>query len=201
MNSDESEFQEVLVDVPKRDKDGNPISFDSLGPGGARNKDGTLKAQYKNPRRPKPANEPQFDARTSRENDARRRREEEAEERRRQQDFDRKLLLIDKYVIPFAENYLIPAAAKVWDTKGRPLWDAKVVPGGKRLAKRLFRSKKSEQEVPTAAAHSPRFAAETDNAQHGADHTVEMSADQAAVEDTAVADVIRIDKYQDRRSA
>jgi hypothetical protein len=199
MNSDESEFQEVLVDVPKRDKDGNPISFDSLGPGGARNDNGTLKAQYRNPRRPKPADEPRADERTSHENDARRRREEEeAEERRRQQDFDRTLLLIDKYVIPFTKNYLIPGATKLWDTKGRPLWDTKVVPGGKRLAQRLFRPKMSEPEVPTVNDDASEFAAETANPLATFQH---RSADQEAVEDTAVADVIQIDKYQDRRSA
>lgn len=205
MNIDNSEFQEVLVDVPKHDKDGNPISFDSLGPGGARNDDGTLKVQYRNPRRPKPANQPRADERSSRENDARRRREEEAEERRRQQNFDRTLLLIDKYVIPLTKNYLIPGATKLWDTKGRPLWDTKVVPGGKRLAQRLFRPKLSEPEVPTVNGDAPEFAAETANPpaafRHSTNHTVEMSAEKEAVEDTAVADVIQIDKYQDRRSA
>jgi hypothetical protein len=52
---------------------------------------------------------------------------------------------------------------------------------------------------------TPEFAAETANplatSQHSTDHTVEISTVQEAVEDTAVADVIQIDKYQDRRSA
>lgn len=194
MNSDESEFQEVLVDVPKRDKDGNPISFDSLGPGGARNDDGRIKVQYRNPRRPKPAEAPRAEERTNQENDARRRREEEAEERRRQQDFDRKMLLFDKYVVPFAKNYLIPGAIMLWDTKGRPLWDTKVAPGGKRLAQRLFRPKMSEPKAPTVNEDASEFAAETVNPLATSQH---MSADQ----DGSVADVIQIDKYQVRRSA
>lgn len=205
MNSDKSEFQEVLVDVAKRDKDGNPISFDSLSSGGARNANGSLKAQYRNPRPSKPANDSESDERTSRENEWRRRRAEETEERRRQQDFERNLLLIDKYAIPFTKNYLIPGATKLWDTKGRPFWDTKVLPGGKRLAQRLFRPRMSEPEVPTVNGDTPEFAAETANplatSRQSTDHSAEISAVQEAVDDTAVADVIQIDKYQDRRPA
>ncbi|MCQ1985998.1 hypothetical protein [Arthrobacter sp. zg-Y844] len=204
MNSDKSEFQEVLVDVPKYDKNRKPIRPESFSSGGARNADGTLIAQYSNPRVPKLANEPASDERTSCEDDVRRRRAEVAEERRREEDFEHFLVLMDKYLIPFTKNYLLPAAAKLWETKGRPLWDTKVLPGGKRLAQQLFRPNLSEPEGTTANVGTPGSAAETTKplaAQHSTDDAVETSRVQEAVEDTAVADVIQIDKYQDRRSA
>lgn len=203
MNSDKSEFQEVLVDVPKYDKDRKPIRPESFSSGGARNADGTLIAQYSNPRVPKPANEPESDERTIRENVVRS-RAEAAEERRREEDFERFQVLMEKYLIPFTKNYLLPGATKLWDTKGRPLWDTKVLPGGKRLAQQLFRPKMSEPKGPTANVGTPESAAETTEqtaAQHSKDDAVETSPVQEAVEDTALADVIQIDKYQDRRSA
>ena len=69
----------------------------------------------------------------------------------------------------------------------------------------MFRPKLSEPEVPTVNGDAPEFAAETANPpaafRHSTNHIVEMSAEKEAVEDTAVADVIQIDKYQDCRSA
>lgn len=194
MNNDKSEVQEVLVDIPKHDKDGNPISPDSWSSGGARNANGYFIAQYLNPRPPKPAaTAPEVD----RENDARRWREEEAKERRRKENVELAMLVIDKYVIPFTKTVIIPWATELWDTK--------VLPGGKRLAQRWLRPKRSQPEVPHVSGDTPEFAAETANplatSQHNADHTTEMSTVQESGEDSPLADVIQIDDYQDRRSA
>lgn len=193
MNRDQSEFQEVLVDVPKRDKDGNPISPDSWSSGGARDSNGRVIAQYLNPRPPKSAGEPKVDC----ENSARRWREEEANERRRKENVELAMLVIDKYVIPVTKTVIIPWAIELWDTK--------VLPGGKRLAQRVLRPKKSPPEVPHESGDMPEFAAGTANplstSQHNTDHTTEISTAQGGGEDTPLADVIQIDEYQNRRSA
>jgi hypothetical protein len=192
MNSDKSEVQEVLVDVPKHDRYGNPISPDSWSSGGPRNTKGYLIAQYKNPRSPESANEPEFVERLSREYEARRRREEEAEERRRKE-YARAQFVFENVVKP----YVIPFAKKLWDTK--------VLPGGKRLAQRWLRPKRSQTELPHESGDTPEFAAETANplatSQHNTDHTTEISTAQGSGEDTPLADVIQIDEYQNRRSA
>jgi len=212
MNSYKSGVQEVLVDVPKYDKDGNPIPFHLLSSGGARNADGSFIAQYRNPRPPEPANEPEVD-RKFHEYNARRRREEAAEERRRKEDRDfiRDLATIvaDKVVTPLIEKVIVPRATELWDTKvlpeGKRLWDSKVRPGGKRLGQRVLRRKISQAEVPDVSGDTPEFAAETANplatSQHNTDHTTEISTVQEGGEDSPLADVIQMDEYQNRRSA
>lgn len=168
MNSDKSDIYEVLVDVPKHDKYGNPISFDSLSSGGARSVGGSIIAQYCNPRVPEPANVPEsdrefderlsreYDARRSYEDEARRRREEEEKERRRKEheDVAYKLLVIvaDKFVIPFMEEVIVSRATELWATK--------VKPEGKRLAQRLLRPKMSQPEVPQVSGDTLEVADE-----------------------------------------
>jgi hypothetical protein len=199
MNSDKSEVQAVLVDVPKYDKDGNLIPLESWSSGGARNTNGALIALYDNPRVPEPANEPEFDERLNREYDTRRRHEEDAEERRRKEYAERVQFVHDVRLVydNVLKPYVIPLAKKLWDTK--------VLPGGKRLAQRWLRPKRSQPEVPHVSGDTPEFAAETANplatSQLNTDHTTEMSTDQAGGEDSPLADVIQMDEYQDRRSA
>lgn len=213
MNSDKSDVYEVLVDVPKHDKDGNPISFDSLSSGGARSAGGSIIAQYCNPRVPEPANVPEsdrefderlsreYDARRRREYDARRRREEEAEERRRKEleDLAYELLTIfvDKFVIPFTKEVIVPSVTELWGTKLKP--------EGKRHAQRLLRPKMSRPEVPQASGDTLEVADEIADplatSQKITDHTTEISTVQEGSEDTPLADVIQIGEFQNRRSA
>lgn len=201
MNTDKSKFRKVLVDVAEYDKDGNPIPLDSLSSGGARNADGSLIIQYRNPRLPEPANEPEinpeFDEWLNREYDARRRREEAAEERRRKDNAEIAMFVVDEFVKPFMKKVIIPRATELLHTK--------VLPGGKRLAQRWLRPKRSQPEVPHESGDAPEFAAETANppatSQHITDHTAGISTAHEGGEDTPLADVLQIDEYQNRRSA
>ncbi|MCD5341740.1 hypothetical protein LR392_05800 [Arthrobacter sp. AK04] len=194
MNSDKSKFREVLVDVAEYDKDGNVIPFDSLSSGGARNADGSLITQYRNPRLPEPADEPEtnpeFDEWLNREYDARRRREEEAEDRRVKEYAEIANLVVDNFVKPYAQQVVIPRATELWNTK--------VLPGGKRLAQRWIRPKRSQPEVAHVSGDTPEFAVETAKplaTKHNIDHTVEVSAVQSGAEDTPLVGVI-IDEYR-----
>lgn len=215
MNNHKSEFQEVLVDIPKHDKDGNPICPCSLSSGGARNAKGFLIAQYLNPRPPelaKPAVDSEFDERRSREYEASCRRTEAAEERRRKEhdDFLRDVAIIigDTVVTPLIERVIIPEATKLWDTKivpgGKLLWDTKVQPGGKRLAQRFLRPQMSQAEALAVNGDTPEFATETANplaiSTHNTD-TTGTSTVQEGGEDSPLADVIQMNGYQNRRSA
>lgn len=188
MNSDKSKFREVLVDVAEYDKDGNPIPLDSLSSGGARNADGSLITQYRNPRLPEPANEPEinpeFDEWLNREHDARLRREEEAEDRRRKEYAEIANLVFDNFVKPYAQQVVIPRTTELWNTK--------VLPGGKRLAQRWLRPKKSQPEVPHVSGDTPESAAETASlaTTHNTDPTVEITAVQSGGEDTPLVGVI-----------
>ncbi|KQN88980.1 hypothetical protein [Arthrobacter sp. Leaf69] len=208
MNDDKSEVQEVLVDIPKYDKDGNPVTLDSLSSGGARNAAGFLQVQYRNPRIPEAANEPEFDRdfeeSLRREYDARRRREEIAEERARKE-YARLQFVYDNVVRP----YVIPRVAELWDTQvlpaGKRLWDTKMLPGGKRLAQRWLRPKRSQSEAPGGSEDSSEFGAENANplatSTYNTDHTAEISTVQEGGDDAPLADVIQIDEFQNRRSA
>lgn len=194
MNNDKSKFREVLVDVAEYDKDGNPIPLDSLSSGGARNADGSLITQYRNPRLPEPANRPEinpeFDEWLNREHDARLRREEEAEDRRVKEYAEIANLVFDNLVKPYAQQVVIPRATE--------LWNAKVLPGGKRLAQRWLRPKRSQPEVPHESGDTPEFGAETAKplaAQHNTDHTFEITAVQSGGEDIPLVGVIQIDEY------
>src|SRR6476660_3336853 len=121
MKKDKSKFREVLVDVAEYDKDGNPISFDSLSSGGARNADGSLITQYRNPRLPEPANEPEvdpeFDEWLNREHEARVRREKEAEDLLIKEYAELANLFLDNFVKPYARQVVIPRATELWNTK------------------------------------------------------------------------------------
>jgi hypothetical protein len=201
MNSDKSNFREVLVDVAEYDKDGNPIPLDSLSSGGARNADGSLITQYRNPRLPGPANEPEvnpeFAEWLNREYDARRRSEEAAEERRRKDNAEIAMFVIDEFVTPFVKKVIIPRASELLHTK--------VLPGGKRLAQRWIRPKGNQPEVPHESGDAPESAAETANpaatSRHIVDNTSGISTAHDGGEDTPLADVIQINKNQNRRSA
>jgi hypothetical protein len=193
MNSDKSKFREVLVDVAEYDKDGNPIPLDSLSSGGARNADGSLITQYRNPRLPEPANEPEinpeFDEWLNREHDARLRREEEAEDRRRKEYAEIANLVFDNFVKPYAQQVVIPRASELWNTK--------ILPGGKRLGQRWLRPKRRQPEVPHVSGDTPEFAAETAKplAKHNTDHTIEISAVLSGDEDTPLVGVIQTDEH------
>lgn len=154
--SDKSKFRQVLVDVAEYDKDGNPIPLDSLSSGGARNADGSLITQYRNPRLLEPANEPaadpEFDEWLNREHEARLRREEEAEDRRRKENAEIASLVVENLIIPFAKNVVVPRA--------RNLWNAKVLPGGKQLAQRLLRPKDTLPELPHVGEDASQVGAE-----------------------------------------
>ncbi|WJH25419.1 hypothetical protein [Pseudarthrobacter defluvii] len=157
MSSDKSKFRQVLVDVAQYDKDGNFIPLDSLSSGGARNADGSLITQYRNPRLVEPANEPEadreFDEWLNREHEARLRRQEEAEELRHKEYAEIANLVVDNLVIPFAQNVVIPQA--------KELWRSKVLPGGKQLVRRWHRTKRGQLEVPLVTEDATQLAAET----------------------------------------
>lgn len=194
MNSDKSKFREVLVDVAEYDKDGNVIPLDSLSSGGARNADGSLITQYRNPRLPEPANEPEanreFDEWLNREHDARLRREEEAEDRRRKEYAELANLVFDNLVKPYAQQVVIPRATE--------LWNAKVLPGGKRLAQRWLRPKRSQPEVPHVSGDAPKFEAEPAKpltTEPKTDPTFETSEVQSGGEDIPLVGVIQTDEY------
>lgn len=202
MNSDKSDVQEVLVDVPKYDKDGHPISLDSLSSGGARKPGGSIIVQYRNPRLPKSANEHEvdrdFNKLARRNSHALRRREEEAEERRRRDRAERAArFVLDNVAKPLVQQFVIPLVTELWDTK--------VLPEGKRRAQCLLRPKMSQSEVPHESVDAPEFAVATATplatSQQSTDHTSEISTVQERGEDTPLADVIQMDDYKKRRSA
>ncbi|MDH6236266.1 hypothetical protein [Cryobacterium sp. CG_9.6] len=200
MNTDKSKFWQVQVDMPKNDKDGNAISPDSWSSGGARNADGSLIMQYSNPRVLGSAGEPQsdrgFDERSSRKNSALRRREYDAEERRREDNRVMAGFLRDEIVIPLMRNVLLPAAAKWWDTTLRP--------EGKRFAQRVFRPKSGSPESSQESGDTTIAADAADSlatSRPVTDHLTEASAVQEHIAGAAIAEVIQIDQYQNRRSA
>ncbi|WP_022883368.1 hypothetical protein [Glaciibacter superstes] len=167
-----------------------------MSSGGARNTDGSLIAHYRNPRLPETANEPEVD----RANDALRRREVDAEERRRKENEDlaREILtiVVDKLLVPFTQKVIVPWATVLWDTKLKP--------EGKRLAQRLLHPKMSQPEAQQVSSDTTGLAAEIADpltiSQRTTDHA-EIRPVQERSEDTALAEVIQMDDYQNRRSA
>lgn len=199
MESDKQEYREVLVDVPVRDKNGNPIPFDSLSSGGARNEDGSLIVHYSNPRSPESGKQPavdrDFDEQLNRDYDARRRREEENEERRNREIADVFGRLLSTFVLdPLIQGIILPGAAKLWDTK--------VLPGVKRLAQHRPRMKPKHPKVTQVSGGTPESRFDIANPPTTMHRTASSTTEAPPTgEDAPFADVIHMDDYQNRRSA
>lgn len=201
MNNDESKFWEILVQIPKYDKEGNIIPRESMSSGGARNAAGQIIAQYGNPRIPEPTNTPEaarnFNKGLSREYDARRGREDAAEERRRKNNAAFAMIVGDVVVKPIIEQFIIPLADEWLYTK--------VLPGCEQLARRWLHSRRSQSEVPRESGDAPKLTATTvaplASSQYKTAHMTKISTEQEDREDGPIVEVIQLDEYQNRRSA
>jgi hypothetical protein len=181
------EVRSVLVDVAVHDKNGDVISDDLLSSGGARRPNGSLITHYSNPRIPEPAPtetaaERNFDETLQRESQARRRREGEAAEAAR----ERLLNEVSAGVNSFLEQVVYPKVNLWWKTRGPD--DLKRA--GRWLAARLRRDRAVEAPLPSQgpATEGPQASSED------ASRAVEQPA-------AAIADIVQIDEYRDRRSA
>ncbi|MBG6184695.1 hypothetical protein IWX65_002673 [Arthrobacter sp. CAN_A214] len=199
MESDKQEYREVLVDVPVRDKNGNPIPFDSLSSGGARNEDGSLIVHYSNPRPPESGKQPEvdreFDEQLNRDYDARRRREEKEEEHRNRETAEFFSRLFNTYVLdPLMQEIILPRAAQLWDTK--------VLPAVKRLARHRPPVKPKQPKVTQVSGDTPEATVDTANPPATMPRTTSGTTEVPPTrKDTPLADVIHMDDYQNRRSA
>lgn len=205
MQPEDLEVQHLRVTIAKYDKQGNPISPDAYSSGGARNPDGTFIAQYDNPQLVEPAKGPdiesEFDEQERRRSGARRRREEEDAEHRRQQNQDLAeaavRLAIEKWLKPFVREKVLPKATELMETK--------VLPGGKRLAERLFRSGESRNEGRRVSGDTAEVATDTVTRSSVSRPNWKPVTDDSGIRMGGVgsphADVIQMSEYQDRRSA
>lgn len=201
MNSDKPKFYEVLVDVPAYNKDGKPIPFDTLSSGGARNADGSLMAQYRNPRLARmskwPNVDPYFADRSDRDDDGRHRRQEAAEDLRRQVSAAGKRFLVDAVLMPLIMEVALPTATELIRTE--------VLPRCQRLAQRKHHLMRERHEVPFQSGDTTNFG--TQAASHRvvhedkSNHSAELSELPQCNDDTFLAEVLQFSEYQNRRAA